>query len=92
MRRYRRFSDFSHTPSSLSTPPQVTYELVGYGKAPDFFAIDSESGAITVKVDLQAEQESDFEVSEWTMTSDGSEAAREGERARRKVAGRKCVY
>ena len=43
---------------------QVTYELVGYGKAPDYFAIDGESGAITLKVDLQAEKESDFEVSE----------------------------
>ena len=47
---------------------QVTYELVGYGKAPDYFAIDGESGAITLKVDLQAEKESDFEVSEAWVT------------------------
>ncbi|XP_063882361.1 LOW QUALITY PROTEIN: cadherin-99C-like [Scylla paramamosain] len=48
---------------------EVTYELVGYGKAPDYFAIDGESGAITVKVDLQAEQESDFELQ--VVASDG---------------------
>lgn len=41
---------------------QVEYELNGYGVAPDYFAIDKDSGVITIKADLQPELESDFEV------------------------------
>ncbi|XP_042232357.1 cadherin-99C-like [Homarus americanus] len=41
---------------------KVEYELVGYNNAPDYFAIDKESGIITVKTNLQAEQDSDFEL------------------------------
>lgn len=41
---------------------QVEYELVGYENAPDYFAVDKNSGIITVKTDLQPEQTSDFEV------------------------------
>ncbi|ROT74065.1 protocadherin-15, partial [Penaeus vannamei] len=41
---------------------QVEYELNGYGVAPDYFAIDKDSGVITIKADLQPELESDFEL------------------------------
>lgn len=40
----------------------VEYELFGYNNAPDYFAIDKESGIITLKIDLQPEQDSDFEL------------------------------
>lgn len=41
---------------------QLEYELLGYGVATDYFAIDKDSGVITIKADLQPELESDFEV------------------------------
>lgn len=40
----------------------VEYEIIGYDNAPDYFDVNKESGVITVKADLQAETDSDFEL------------------------------
>ncbi|KAK4317592.1 hypothetical protein Pmani_011328 [Petrolisthes manimaculis] len=40
----------------------IEYELTGYGRAGDFFAIEKDSGVITLKTSLETETESDFEL------------------------------
>ncbi|XP_069188061.1 cadherin-99C isoform X1 [Procambarus clarkii] len=49
----------------------VEYELVGYNSAPDYFTIENDTGIITIKADLQAEQDSDFELE--IVARDGGE-------------------
>ncbi|KAK8748529.1 hypothetical protein OTU49_015837 [Cherax quadricarinatus] len=49
----------------------VEYELVGYKNAPDYFNIENDTGIITIKTDLQAEQDSDFELQ--IVARDGGE-------------------